>query len=70
VVSAGCILWLSRFQPLFAAIAVCSLAYQVWLVGRRPRHRRTRMMLVVLSTSVATTLIVAIVLVAVWVRYQ
>ena len=45
VVSAGCVLWLERFQPVFVSLAVCALGYQAWLVWRRPPHRRTPMML-------------------------
>ena len=36
VVSAGCSVWLQRFQPLFAALAIGTLVYQAWLVWRRP----------------------------------
>ena len=69
VVSVGCALWLERFQPVFIALALGTLMYQVWLVRGRPRHRRTRMMLVILWTSVGTSLAVASVLLALWVRY-
>jgi hypothetical protein len=69
VVSAGCVLWLERFQPLFITLAVCTLAYQAWLVGRRPRQRRTRTMLVILWTSLGTSVVVGTALVALSLRY-
>jgi hypothetical protein len=70
VVSAGCVLWLERFQPLFVSLAVCALAYQGWLVWRRPPHRRTFMMRLMLWTSVGTCLAIAGTLVALWLRYR
>ena len=69
VASAGCVLWLESFQPMFVTIALTSLAYQAWLVMRRPRHRRTQMMLAILWASVGTSMAVGLVLVALWVRY-
>jgi hypothetical protein len=62
--------WLSRFQPLFAALAVCALAYQGWLVWRRPRHQRTRQMLLILWTSIGTNVVIAAGLAALWLRYR
>ena len=67
--SAGCVLWLERFRPMFAMLALGTLAYQSWLVLRRPRHRRTRAMLVILWISVATSLAVGTALVALQLRY-
>ena len=69
VVSAGCVLWLERFQPAFIALALSTLLYQAWLVKRRPRHRRTRLMLAILWASTGTSLAVGTVLLALWVRY-
>ena len=69
VASAGCVLWLERFQPMFVTIALGTLAYQSWLVMRRPRHRRTWMMLVILCASAATTIVVGTSLVALRFRY-
>ena len=42
VVSAGCLLWLQRLQPVLALVAVAALGYQAWLVWRRPAPLRTR----------------------------
>ncbi|MEO7135706.1 MAG: hypothetical protein ABI024_15985 [Vicinamibacterales bacterium] len=68
--SAGCIVWLQRFQPLFASIAIGGLVYQAWLVSRRPPPRRTRMMLAILWTSVGTTAAIAAAMVVLWQRYR
>jgi hypothetical protein len=54
-VSTGCLLWLERLQPLFGLVAAVSLTYQGWLVWRRPLHRRTRPMMVILWTSIAVS---------------
>ena len=51
IASAGCVLWLERLQPVFGCVAAVSLAYQTWLVWRRPAHRRTRSMIVILGGS-------------------
>jgi hypothetical protein len=70
ILSAGCALWLQRFQPLLAALVVAALAYQGWLVSSRPAHRRTRPMLWILWTSVGTTIVVFAVWTALWLRYR
>jgi hypothetical protein len=41
LLSAGCLFWLERLQPLFFTVAVVSLVYQVWIVRRRPPSMRT-----------------------------
>ena len=41
LLSASCLFWLERLQPLFLAIAVGSLGYQTWAVRRRPPFLRT-----------------------------
>lgn len=67
--SAGCVLWLEQFQPVFAAVALVALGYQAWLVGRRPPHRRTQLMRAILWTSVATCGAVAVALLYLSFRY-
>lgn len=69
VTSAGCVLWLEQFQPLFGTLALAALGYQTWLVFGRPPHRRTRMMLGILWTSLATSVAVAATLLVLWLRY-
>ena len=41
LISAGCLFWLQRLQPLFFAVAAGALVYQVWVVKRRPPALRT-----------------------------
>ena len=70
ILSAGCVLWLQRFQPLFATVAVSALLYQGWLVSRRPPDRRTLPMLWMLRTSVGLTAVVFVTWAALWLRYR
>lgn len=41
VLSAGCLIWLERLQPVFFLLAVGSLAFQVAIYLRRPKFLRT-----------------------------
>lgn len=68
--SVGCVLWLERFQPVFASMAVLSLGYQGWLVWRRPRRARTRAMLLTLWVSLFVSAGVAAGLLALSARYR
>ena len=70
VTSAGCVLWLERLQPAFASVAMISLAYQGWLVWRRPPRARTRTMLVILWASLCVTVAVTAGVIALSVRYR
>jgi hypothetical protein len=70
ILSAGCVLWLQRSQPLFAALAVSALVYQGWLVARRPPHRRTRPMRWILWASIGVTTLVFATWAALWIRYR
>jgi len=70
VVSAGCLLWLQRLQPLLAVVAVTALSYQVWLVWRRPAALRTRAMLLILWGSVGSSSLVAVAWIGLWLRYR
>ena len=70
VASAGCLLWLEALQPFFASLAAGALAYQGWLVGRRPPARRTRKMWGILVTSVSVNAVVVLTWVALWLRYR
>ena len=51
LISAGCLFWLQRLQPLFFALAVGGLAYEVWLVKSRPSTLRTWGMKTILAVS-------------------
>ncbi len=51
LLSAGCLFWLERLQPLFFAVAVGALVYQVWVVKRRPATLRTWGMKTILAVS-------------------
>jgi hypothetical protein len=51
--SAGCLFWLERLQPLFFTVAVGSLAYQAWMVYRRPPAMRTWGIRTILGLSLA-----------------
>jgi hypothetical protein len=68
--SAGCLFWLERLQPLFFTVAIASLAYQIWVVRRRPPSMRTWGMKTILGVS----LVVNGLLIAGWIvftiRYQ
>ena len=53
LLSAGCLLWLQRLQPLFFTVAAASLVYQVWLVHRRSAAQRTWGIKTILAVSLA-----------------
>ena len=70
VLSAGCVLWLQRLQPLFVSLAVVAVAYQGWLIVRRPPQRRSHKVLAIFWTSVAANIIVFTTWWALWLRYR
>lgn len=70
LLSAGCLFWLERLQPVFAVLAVGALGYQGWLVWRRPRERRGRMALSIFWTSVGINALVLLTFVALSYRYR
>jgi hypothetical protein len=53
LLSAGCLLWLQRLQPLFFVAAIGALVYQGWLVRRRPRGSANWKVKTVLAASLA-----------------
>ena len=60
LLSAGCLFWLERLQPVFFTVAVLSLVYQIWVVWRRPPGMRTRGIKTILGISLAlNTLLIA-----------
>ena len=52
LLTAGCLFVLQRLQPLFFAVAVGALIYQVWVVVSRPPSSRTPGMKTILAVSV------------------
>ena len=52
-VSVWCLVWLERLQPLFFALAVGALGYQIWLVRSSSSFLRTRAVKAVLGLSLA-----------------
>ena len=70
LLSAGCLFWLERLQPVFVAVAVVGIAYQSWLVWRRPAMRRTRAIMAVYAASLAVNGAVLALWVWLSVRYR
>ncbi len=70
LLSAGCLIWLQRLQPLFFTVAVGSLVYEAWLVGRRPPPMRTWGMKTILAASVALNVMVIGGWIALSIRYR
>ena len=52
MLSAGCLLWLQRLQPVFFALSIGALAYQAWVVLRRPPSMRTWEIKAILAASI------------------
>lgn len=70
LLSASCLFWLERLQPVFITLAVGALAYEGWLVHRRPRFLRTRGMLAILWGSIVINILVLGAWVVLWFRYR
>jgi len=70
LLSAGCLFWLERLQPVFLTIALGGLAYQVWAVKRRPPFLRTRAIKTILWASLAVNLLVIGTWIGLWFRYH
>jgi hypothetical protein len=70
LLSAGCLLWLQRLQPLFFVLAVGALVYQVWLVRRRPPKPDNWKVRTVLATSLAVNIIMIAGWIVISVRYR
>jgi hypothetical protein len=70
LISAGCLFWLQRLQPLFFAVALGSLVYQIWAVSRRPPSMRTWGMKTILACSLALNLLVISAWIVFSIRYQ
>ena len=68
--SAGCLFWLQKLQPVFFAAAVGGLGYQVYLVRQRPAPLRTSAMKGILAVSFAVNALVMGAWVVLWFRYR
>ena len=70
LLSAGCLFWLERLQPVFLSLALGSLVYQVWVVKRRPPFLRTWGIKAILGVSMVLNLAVIGTWIVLWFRYQ
>ena len=68
--SAGCLFWLQRLQPLFFMVAVASLVYQIWVVRRRPPSLRTWGVKAILGVSLMLNVMVIGGWIAISIRYR
>jgi hypothetical protein len=70
LLSAGCLFWLQRLQPLFFMVAVASLVYQIWVVRRRPPSLRTWGVKTILGVSLMLNVMVIGGWIAISIRYR
>ena len=69
LLSAGCLFWLQRLQPVFLTVALGSLAYESWLVRRQLPALRTIGVKAILGASLVVNLAVLGSWVVLWFRY-
>lgn len=70
LLSASCLFWLERLQPVFLAIALGSLVYQAWAVQRRPSFLRSRGIKTIFGISLVLNMAVIGTWVALYFRYR
>ena len=70
LLSASCLFWLERLQPVFLSLALGSLAYQILIVKRRPPFLRTWGIKTILGVSMVLNLAVVGTWIVLWFRYQ
>jgi hypothetical protein len=70
LLSASCLFWLQRLQPVFLAVALGSLAYECWLVQRQLSALRTKGVKTIFAASLAVNLVVLGSWVVLWLRYR
>jgi len=70
LLSAGCLFWLERLQPVFLAIALGSLVYQGWVVRRRPPFLRTWGIKTIFGISLVLNVAVIGTWIALYFRYR
>mgnify|MGYP001049726309 CR=1 FL=1 len=69
LVSAGCVIGLEALRPLFASTALGAIAWQAWLLWRRPRARRA-LTWAIFAISVAVNALGVLFWIALWWRYR
>jgi hypothetical protein len=69
LVSAGCLYWLEKLQPVFFGVAIVSMVYQIWAVKTRPPFLRTRGVKAILYASLAINTLVIGAWVVMYIRY-
>ncbi|MCC7187048.1 MAG: hypothetical protein IT185_12445, partial [Acidobacteria bacterium] len=70
MVGAACFYWLERLQPVFFALALFALAYEIWLVRRRPGGMRSWSIRAMIAFSLGVNAMVAGTWVFLWFRYR
>lgn len=70
LVSAGCLFWLEKFQPLFLAISVGALAYEGWIVRARPPAQRTWGIKALFGASLGLNVLLVGGWIVLWFRYR
>ena len=70
LLSASCLFWLERLQPVFFTVAVGSLLYQAWMVHRRPRFLRTWGIKTIFGLSLVLNVAVIGTWIALYFRYR
>ena len=70
VLSAGCLIWLERLQPLFFILALGSLAFQIAIYFKRPKILRTWGVKAILFSSVLVNVGVIASWTVLWFRYR
>jgi hypothetical protein len=68
--SAGCLIWLERLQPVFFVLALGSLAFQIAIYLRRPKFLRTWGVKTILFSSVLINVGVIATWIVLWYRYR
>ena len=70
LLSAGCLFWLERLQPLFLTVAIVALVYQGWIIRKRPPSMRTPGVKAIFGVSVALNVLLIGLWIVISYRYQ
>jgi len=70
LLSASCLFWLQRLQPLFLSVAVGSLSYEAWLVHRQLPGLRTAGVKAIFAASMVINFLVVGSWIVLWFRYR